>query len=282
VIRSAASVPAPTVEALSQTLAATRPGQTITVAIIRSQLEGIAKPMPGAGAPFSELAAASVGIPMHCPDRLTSAPPLLPGLIGALIWIAPGRVAPGDSGVAGSPTARPVAETMPSVTLLVSPSGVADGEHDVADLDLTGVREPGRRQACQVTGPDHGQIIGAVAADQARGPGAGSPASWTWKLAACPVAWALVTILPLPSRMTPEPRPPRVRMSTIDGTTWRTTGAWLLIVLAAAPAGAGGLLAAAGPCASAPAVIPVPSSAPDRAATGSRQARRAEFIAGRP
>ena len=37
VIRSAASVPAPTAEALSQTLAATRPGQTITVAIIRSQ-----------------------------------------------------------------------------------------------------------------------------------------------------------------------------------------------------------------------------------------------------
>jgi S1-C subfamily serine protease len=37
VIRSAASVPTPTAEALSQTLAATRPGQTITVAIIRSQ-----------------------------------------------------------------------------------------------------------------------------------------------------------------------------------------------------------------------------------------------------
>src|ERR1039458_4506457 len=246
----------------------------------RTVLEGIPKPMPGAGAPVSEVAAASVGTPMTCPDRLTSAPPLLPGLIGALIWIAPGRVAPGDSRVAGSAAARPVAETMPSVTLLVSPSGLPTAH--VADLDLTGVREPGRRQACRVTGPDHGQIVGSRAADQARGPGAGSPASWTWKLAACPVAWALVTILPLPSRMTPEPRPPRVRMSTIDGTTWRTTGAWLLIVLAAAPAGAGGLLAAAGPCASAPAVIPVPSSAPDRAATGSRQARRAEFIAGRP
>ena len=36
VIRSAASVPAPSAEALSQTLA-TRPGQTITVAITRSQ-----------------------------------------------------------------------------------------------------------------------------------------------------------------------------------------------------------------------------------------------------
>ena len=68
-------------------------------------------------------------MPITCPEALTSAPPLLPGLIGALVWIAPGSVAavrawPARPGVAGSVTARSVAEMIPWVTLPDRPSGL--------------------------------------------------------------------------------------------------------------------------------------------------------------
>ena len=55
---------------------------------------------------------------------VTSAPPLLPGLIGALVWIAPGSAAAVVLAAVGSTTARPVAEMMPSVTLPDRPSGL--------------------------------------------------------------------------------------------------------------------------------------------------------------
>ena len=51
-------------------------------------LDGIAKPMPAAAPPSCGLVAASVGMPITCPSRFTSAPPLLPGLIAALVWMA--------------------------------------------------------------------------------------------------------------------------------------------------------------------------------------------------
>jgi hypothetical protein len=56
------------------------PARSLTV------LDGIAKPMPGAAPPPScGLVAASVGMPTTWLWRSTSAPPLLPGLIGALV-----------------------------------------------------------------------------------------------------------------------------------------------------------------------------------------------------
>ena len=88
-------------------------------------LLGMANPMPGAGAPpVSGSNAASVGIPTTWPDRSASAPPLLPGLIAALVCTACGSVAPGPPFAPGSVTVRPTAETMPLVTLPVSPNGL--------------------------------------------------------------------------------------------------------------------------------------------------------------
>ena len=84
----------------------------------------MAKPMPWAWVPLCGLAAASVGMPITCPEALTSAPPRLPGLIAAVVWIAPGRVVAAEPWAAGSVTARPVAEMMPSVTLPDRPSGL--------------------------------------------------------------------------------------------------------------------------------------------------------------
>ena len=53
----------------------------------------MAKPVPWAWAPRCGLAAASAGMPITCPEASTSAPQLLPGLIGALAWIDPGNAA---------------------------------------------------------------------------------------------------------------------------------------------------------------------------------------------
>jgi hypothetical protein len=58
-------------------------------------------------------------MPITRPEGSTSAPPELPGLIAALVWMADERVAPLPSG-----TLRFTAETMPSVTLERSPSGL--------------------------------------------------------------------------------------------------------------------------------------------------------------
>ncbi len=81
--------------------------------------------MPGAAEPPSSgSTAVSVLIPITWLERLTSAPPLLPGLIAAEVCTMLPMVAPGEPGLCGSVTVRPTAETMPSVTLLDRPSGL--------------------------------------------------------------------------------------------------------------------------------------------------------------
>ena len=63
-------------------------------------------------------------MPITWAEVLTRAPPLLPGLIGALVWIAPGSVAAAEPCAVGSVTARSVAEMIPWVTLPDRPSGL--------------------------------------------------------------------------------------------------------------------------------------------------------------
>ena len=63
-------------------------------------------------------------MPITRPCRSTSAPPLLPGLIDADVWMTLGSVAPGDSADVGSLTVRPSADTIPLVTVADSPSGL--------------------------------------------------------------------------------------------------------------------------------------------------------------
>ncbi len=93
-------------------------------ATVRTMDDGMAKPMPAAASPFRPGSdAARVGIPMTSPSRSTSAPPLLPGLMAAEVWIMLGMVAPVPPVPDVSLTVRPVAETIPWVTLEDSPSG---------------------------------------------------------------------------------------------------------------------------------------------------------------
>src|SRR5256886_14831930 len=84
-----------------------------------TELLGMAKPMPTAVWSFSGSTAESVGMPTTFPLTSTSAPPLLPGLIGALVWIRSLSAT-----ALHSSTVRPSALTIPFVTLLSRPSGL--------------------------------------------------------------------------------------------------------------------------------------------------------------
>src|SRR6185436_9542251 len=144
------------------------------------------------------------------------APPELPGLIAALVWMTEARVTPSPSG-----TLRPTAETMPSVTLERSPSGLprASTMSPTATCDESAkVAGRGRAVAMRIT---------------ARSLAASRPttfAGWLWPEAsvttrrvACATTCALVTTSPRASKTTPEPRSCGVRICTTDGATARTT-----------------------------------------------------------
>lgn len=63
---------------------------------------GMANPIPGAAPPICASTAVRVGIPITSPERFTRAPPLLPGLIAADVWMALVSVAPGEPAPVGS------------------------------------------------------------------------------------------------------------------------------------------------------------------------------------
>ena len=77
-------------------------------------LIGMAKPKP-MNAPVGE--AIQVLMPITSPSMLTSAPPELPGLMAASVWMKSLMFSAG-------PCVRPTAETMPAVTVDSSPSGL--------------------------------------------------------------------------------------------------------------------------------------------------------------
>lgn len=100
----------------------TRPEAMICRVMSRARLNGVAKPMLRAKLPPYGLAAASAGMPITCPEAFTSAPSLLPGLIDALVWIAPGNATAAEPCLTGSVTARPVAEIMHGRSRLRKPA----------------------------------------------------------------------------------------------------------------------------------------------------------------
>src|SRR5437879_2770366 len=182
--------------------------------------------MPGAGAWLPGLRAARVGMPTTSEARSTSAPPELPGLIGALVWIASGSVAPPGPSL----TTRPRALTMPEVTLPSRPSGlpmartVAPGSSFDESPNFAGWRPaPFTRMTARSSGGN----------EPTRVPSSCLPDDVvTTKLVADPMTCALVTMLPLVSYTSPEPRPSAVWMSTTDGLTVFTTET---VVLSAEP-----------------------------------------------
>ena len=84
----------------------------------------------------------------------TRAPPLLPGLMAALVWTVSGRTTP-----LPSPTVPAAKLAMPSVTELRQSQRVTHGQVDVADLQLAGVGKDGGMRPRDPVHPDDGEII---------------------------------------------------------------------------------------------------------------------------
>src|SRR5215472_4173041 len=104
----------------------TDPVAMISSEIVLARSTGMAKPspmLPPLDSP-DELGtvAPAVGTPMSWPAQLVMAPPLLPGLMEASVWIAPTSSAVLSSS-AGTWMVRSRALTMPEVTVPDRPSG---------------------------------------------------------------------------------------------------------------------------------------------------------------
>src|SRR6478609_6297037 len=131
-----------------------------------TSLTGMAKPMPMLPlcepVPEEPTEAIEELMPTSWPLALTSAPPLLPGLIAALVWIA--------LVTTGSPCCWlwPNGSCCWLSSWLVVPGRVAHGHHRVADLERVGVAGPDRAEVGGgVVELDDGQVGGGVGADHA-------------------------------------------------------------------------------------------------------------------
>jgi hypothetical protein len=106
--------------------------------------------------------ATAVLIPTTWPRESARAPPELPGLSAASVWITSSTIRVAVWVRTGS--ARPGPLTMPAVTLPAIPRGVADGNHEAADPEVVDVAID-RRIDDRLVGADHGEIGQRVAAD---------------------------------------------------------------------------------------------------------------------
>src|SRR5580704_12679489 len=200
---------------------AARPVATSCRAMLVTVSLGMAKPIPTAAPPICGSLAARVGMPMTCPDRLTSAPPLFPGLIGALVWMALMSTAelpwPSD-------TVRPVADTIPSVTVPVNPSGLPMAStisptRTALDFPKVACRNVPAAPRTRITARSSGANTPRTAAANVLLP----LGSLTRTSLAEPTTCALVTISPSASKTTPEPSPSGVVICTTEGSTVATT-----------------------------------------------------------
>ncbi len=97
---------------------------------------GMAKPMP------LPLGLMAVLMPTTCPRRLKSGPPLLPGLMLASVWM--------KSSYGPAPMVRPLALTMPIVTVWPRPNGLpmattySPTRERIARAERRGGQVPGR------------------------------------------------------------------------------------------------------------------------------------------
>ncbi len=115
---------------------------------MRTIAVGMAKPMPTEPPEREKIA---VLMPTSLPSRSTSAPPELPGLIAASVWMKE-RKSPAPIG------ARQRRDDA-ARHRLADAEGIADRQHEVADLERVAVAERQRRQALAVRiDLEHGEI----------------------------------------------------------------------------------------------------------------------------
>jgi hypothetical protein len=124
----------------------------------RTMAEGMAKPMPTLPPDFEKIA---VLMPVSRPCMSTSAPPELPGLIAASVWMKD----------CASPTptcVRASAEMMPCVTVWPTPNGIADRQHEIADLQRVGIADLDRGEILGALQLEHGKVRARVAQQDRR------------------------------------------------------------------------------------------------------------------
>ena len=171
----------------------TRPRATSSPTTPRTRSTGIAKPMPSTPRLRAMIA---VLMPTSSPRVLMSAPPELPTLIGASVWMK-------FSNTATPSCPRPVALTMPWVTVAESPSG----------LPIARTMSPARRveeRPSSMAGRSRSVILRSARSVSGSRPmifaSASRPsASCTRMAAASAMTWWLVTTCPAESTITPEP-----------------------------------------------------------------------------
>src|SRR6266545_4346183 len=188
-----------------------------------TRLPGIAKPTPMLPSLCPDVAIA-VLMPITWALRSTSAPPELPGLIAASVWMAPAMsVVCGSAWLRWSPPSEMVrssALTIPEVTEPSRPSG----------LPIASTVSPTRSAALS---PNFAAVsplipLTLTTARSVRGsvPTIRAVAVFPSKKLTCTVpprasatTWLLVTMLPSALKITPEPSPVAVRMATTLGLT---------------------------------------------------------------
>ena len=136
----------------------TLPWSTSCAMTLLAILAGIAKPMPmlpPEGDRICEL------MPTSSPLVLTSAPPELPWLIGASVWRKSSKLP------SPRPVARPLALTMPMVTVWPTPSGLPKASTTSPTRDFPESPSGRAREALRVD-PDHGEVARGVRAHERR------------------------------------------------------------------------------------------------------------------
>ena len=167
--------------------------------------------------------------PTSSPFMLTSAPPELPGLIAASVWIASSTV----FWFCASPpaaTGRLSALTMPVVTVPSRPSGEPIGDDVLADPQIAGRTERDGRQPGGPVGLHDRDVTAGIGADhrERRGVAVGEGdlglhAAWPPVPLAAATTWLLVRMSPSVERMMPEPSSDCLPMSVSSLTTLGTT-----------------------------------------------------------
>ena len=113
-----------------------------------TMLIGIEKPMPSLP---PELLAMAVFRPTTSPRRFTSGPPLLPGLMAASVWM---KFWSSSSSSPRSRLCRPLALTMPRVTLWLRPNGLPTASTKSPISSAVAVAEAGGDQVRCADGHD--------------------------------------------------------------------------------------------------------------------------------
>ena len=153
-------------------------------------LIGTAKPIDCASSEISVL------IPTTPPQRSTSGPPELPGLIGASVWIM------GSSETPGSSRLRPL--TIPRVIVWSSPIGLPMAT--TSSPTLTSDESPRRAAGSAAALSTRSSAMSSTGSRPRMRAGVLLPeSSVTVSDAAPSTTWALVRIWPSLSMMTPEP-----------------------------------------------------------------------------